>query len=433
MEENEVIKEIEHDDNCFWGYVGAFLGGLVGALPWLLLYYFYSRNIYICTFLIPVLAVSGYKFFKATVNKNTFKTILVIAILTYILTLFGLFPYFLAKKGKVSFIDFLNNSKYSEKYNNDLLEENNFDGEVFCFIIGSVIAYIEIAVLLERYKSTNGMIKDSNLFIRRDNDPIDSDDYNGILFTNKEENPVKSKVDVDKNISREEPRKNVDYAEYLRRKNNQLNNNDAWKDKQAKIEMFKKMEIEQEYRRNKKNNNVLTPFFIIIFLVIIFPQIMSFTASFQKLSEIGQKYNNIDNSDREYIFENYNLKVTMPYGWKAKSYSNQQDTVWIADNNGVESKKLIVMEKDNLENYDLEKIHLALIKTTKYYKNGIDIVNTRINGNNVCISEVKEDNYNRVYFTMEYNDYYIVLVDLSTDSDDYSNQKELLESVEVVR
>lgn len=188
--ENDVIKEIEHDDNCFWSYVGSLLGGLVGTIPWIMLYYFFSFNLSSLPVLIPIMAVGGYKFFKGVVNAKTFRTISILSVVVYIFTLVVSFPYFLAIKENMEYSQFINDTSAYQKYFEDVIQ-NAGTVQIVFLIIGIGIAYGEINHLLRRYRSTNNMIKDMNTFIRKDNDPIDSDDYNGIQFMNQEESPVK--------------------------------------------------------------------------------------------------------------------------------------------------------------------------------------------------------------------------------------------------
>ena len=187
---NEVIKEIEHDDNCIWNYIGSIIGGLIGAIPWIIIYYYYSVNIPIFPVLIPIFSVYGYKFFKGIFNYKSFKIISILSILIFFISIYFLFPYIISEKNDMNFNEF-RNSRYNKIYIKEI--KNNINVEILFLIVGLVISKINISKFLSRYKATNNMIKDTNTFIRDDNKPIDSDD-NGIMFLG-EKNPVKTKFE----------------------------------------------------------------------------------------------------------------------------------------------------------------------------------------------------------------------------------------------
>ena len=160
MEKENVIQEMEHKD-CFFGYLGAFIGGLIAAFPWLLIYYYFSANVPLAALLIPIGCAKEYKFFKGIVNEHTSRNIVIMAIVVFCLTIFAIFPYL---------IENLTDENAKQTFEEDIIE--TMDSSIVFFIIGTVIAIKEINVMLKRYSSTNGMIKDTNAFIREDNSPI---------------------------------------------------------------------------------------------------------------------------------------------------------------------------------------------------------------------------------------------------------------------
>lgn len=70
MEENEVIKQKENG-NYLLGTIGAILGGIIGAIPWALVYYFANLNTALLAILVGFGAIKGYTLFKGKFTKKT--------------------------------------------------------------------------------------------------------------------------------------------------------------------------------------------------------------------------------------------------------------------------------------------------------------------------------------------------------------------------
>ena len=80
-EQNEVIKPKE-SGNYLLGTIGAILGGIIGAIPWTLVYFFANYNIALLAILVGMGAIKGYTIFK---GKFTKKTKILISIISLII------------------------------------------------------------------------------------------------------------------------------------------------------------------------------------------------------------------------------------------------------------------------------------------------------------------------------------------------------------
>ena len=80
-EQNEVIKPKENG-NYLLGTIGAILGGIIGAIPWTLVYFFANYNIALLAILVGMGAIKGYTIFK---GKFTKKTKILISIISLII------------------------------------------------------------------------------------------------------------------------------------------------------------------------------------------------------------------------------------------------------------------------------------------------------------------------------------------------------------
>ena len=96
---SETIKEYHHDDNCFWGYLGAFLGNAFLVFLGVMLWNYIKRDdlFSFLSILAPIFGFEGYKFFKGIVNRNTIKIVIVISIITYFLSIFWVIPTYVLK------------------------------------------------------------------------------------------------------------------------------------------------------------------------------------------------------------------------------------------------------------------------------------------------------------------------------------------------
>lgn len=170
MEDNNVIRKIDHNKNCFWGWFGAILGGVIGAAIWLICYILNFKDISILVALVPILATLGYKLLMETFNNKTFKCVMIVSIIIYFLS-FALLIYELSNPFGTSLASkyYLKNmDKYEEleakaEANQD--SSINFAGDFFSFVLGSVISGAMIYYTLQKYKSTNNMIKDTEFSI----------------------------------------------------------------------------------------------------------------------------------------------------------------------------------------------------------------------------------------------------------------------------
>ena len=428
MEEDGVIKEIEHDDNCIWSYVGSAIGGLIGTIPWIMIYYFYSYNLPLLTALIPIMAVSGYKFFKGVVNSKTIRTIAIISIIIFILALVLLFPYFISKKAGIE-LKKIKKTEYYESYVENIL--NNISIELFSLIVGYGIAYAGIRKLLNRYKATNNMIKDMNTFIRKDNNPIDVEGYTngGIRFTDKNESPI--------SLNNKD-----NYENHSSRK--QTTSNNVWDEK-----------IKQSnYSRNSKNriNSQENTKWVIIFFMIFFgfPIISSIffgiiafifnginnsssntsnMYNYKDLNDIGnyeyEKYNDIENAN--YIFEKLNIELTIPDNWKIIT-EYEDGYLYLEDKYGYKKVFAIFESEEKIE--DLQELHEEIIKSNTNSNDEIISIYSPINGNNAYYSIIELDNgYHTILYTMKYEKYFIVLIDQETNYYDFLEYNQVLKSI----
>lgn len=437
MEEEEVIKEIEHDDNCFWSYVGSLLGGLIGTIPWIMLYYFYSFNLGILPALIPIMAVAGYKFFKGIVNGKTFRTIVIISIAIFVLTLALFFPYILAQKENMTFDQFKKSNAYAE-YSNHVL--NHCTGEAFAMAVGFLFAYAEISSLLRRYEATNNMIKDMNTFIRKDNNPIDGNTFSngGIRFTDKNENPIMSSDITVSNDStnRQTPSSNNVWE------NKQLSSmNRAWSNRPY-INPNLNFKTTATQRRNNYEATKMFISLICFALPIILFLVISFIAevdeSNNKRNDITSNYSYYDDyydyyedkysnyNANEFLFGEKNIKFTLPTNWQVTT-TYGDSYIYLTDDYR-QQKVLIIIDNDYEESLEeaQEELLEDITGEKDYGKHYI-----YLNGNDAYYSIVDlESGYHSILFTMQYEDYFIILYDYEAEFFSLYDYMDLLESIE---
>lgn len=99
---DQTIKEYHHDDNCFWGYAGAFLGNALLVFLGVMLWNYTNREglFAYLSILSPIFGFEGYKFFKGIVNHNTIGIVIVISLITYYLSVFFILPNYILKEAR---------------------------------------------------------------------------------------------------------------------------------------------------------------------------------------------------------------------------------------------------------------------------------------------------------------------------------------------
>ncbi|MBR1539922.1 MAG: hypothetical protein IJ629_01885 [Clostridia bacterium] len=440
MEEEEVIKEIEHDDNCFWSYVGSLLGGLIGTIPWIMLYYFYSFNLGILPAFIPIMAVAGYKFFKGIVNGKTFRTIVIISIAIFVLTLALFFPYILAQKESMTFDQFKKSTAYTE-YSNHVL--NNCVGEFFAMAVGLLFAYAEIASLLRRYEATNNMIKDMNTFIRKDNNPIDGNTFSngGIRFTDKDENPIMSS---DITVSNASTNRQTPSSNNVWENKQPSSMNRAWSNRPY-INPNLNFRTTTTQRRNNYEATKMFISLICFALPIILFLVISFMAQIAKSNnernDITSNYSYYDDyydyyqnqyssyNANEFLLEEKNIKFTVPEVWQ-ETDTYGDNYIYLTDDYG--QKKILLMVIDNDYEESLEEAHEELLEDLtdqrNYRKNYV-----YLNRSDTYYSIVSlENGYYSVLFTMQYDDYFIILYDYEVESVSLYDYMDLLRTIDYI-
>lgn len=174
MENNDVIQEVKHDEHCFIGYLGAFLGGIVGVLPWMLLYLYSATNFLVLVALIPICALKGYQFFKGVVNQKTMSTIAIISVIVLLFSQIILFPELYGNRYDMNIKEFyesIHGAKYLEERSEQL------GASIILVLLGFSFAALEISKILKNYNATNQMIRDTGTISLRKNSPIKGDGY----------------------------------------------------------------------------------------------------------------------------------------------------------------------------------------------------------------------------------------------------------------
>jgi hypothetical protein len=423
---NSAIREMEHD-NCFWGYVGALIGGIIATIPWLVLFYLWNIDIPILTILIPVLAVKGYKFFKGTVNKETFKIIAIISVIVFIFVGFFEMPNILAKRDNIN----NNLNENVREYRLDILE--NAETLVVFLLIGLGITYAEISINLKNYKNTNGTIKETNTFIRKDNSPIDSDEYStGIKIFEKGEK-IKKFQDIKSVSMWDELAKNTYQNGHvadlcsMNSKNSSVNNSYS-----------KNTAVESKLRESQIKFKKYIVIGILIYFV--FSVIAIYITNYENTTISNNDYDYIYNyeDDNDYNdSSNYNeyyfgLRVALeiPEDWKSKNYYYDyiEDGEYYINNaifvDSNDCNQLIRVQEKNEES-TLFECHYNFLKSLgEEYEDGIAYYEI-INGNkayytafeNITDKNTGED-FNIEIYTMELDNYYVYLVGISKDNDD---------------
>ena len=97
MEENDVIKEIKRG-SYITGIIGAILGGLIGAIPWVLVYIEGNMIVSLLAMIISLGALKGYKIFKGKIAKPMKTIVVIISLLIVIFSNLVIIPSWLAVK-----------------------------------------------------------------------------------------------------------------------------------------------------------------------------------------------------------------------------------------------------------------------------------------------------------------------------------------------
>ena len=100
------MEEIKKPNrNMALGIVGAFIGGLVGTLPWIICYVYANMMYSILAVFIPICAFKGYEIFKGSINKIVPIIIGVVSLVAISLATLIIIPNLLVLKeyGKMSF------------------------------------------------------------------------------------------------------------------------------------------------------------------------------------------------------------------------------------------------------------------------------------------------------------------------------------------
>ena len=479
MEKENVVQEFEHDDNCFWGYLGAFVGGIVGTIPLLLLYYYTSFYLPIISFFIPIGGVFGYKYLKGIVVEKTSKSIFAISLLVMALTFLVLLPYCYSLRNDITLEEF-----YEDRHMSYLYEEDSCGTiEIIALVIGMCVATSNLNKTLARYKATNNMIKDTNTFIRKDNRPIEGTDFSngGISFTDKNENPI--------NISGESFHEKVEVKNY--NSNPSSNSNDVW-NKTNSYEKKTNSLSDRPYinsllnNKNKVNYNSQfeaktspVAFSIIFFVVLVTIMIISSSQNSNDNNYTDYYYNNnYDDYSYDYDYDNYNdnnnyndyddynynyddysyedsyeeeyqwndptwaynsyicdlgnssIRITIPTVWELLEKNIDGKSVEMRFAKDYEERFVYIIEAN--EARSINEIHNAFVDAT--FDENVKVSDAYFSANeNIVYLSRDDQSYGNVVCTMEYNDNWIVIIDKmknNYNNYDISEYVEIFSSVE---
>ena len=91
--EEEAIKQKENGH--FIGIIGAILGGIVGTIPWILVYVYGNMMLSVLAAIIAAGAFYGYKLFKGKIDNKLPIIIMIISIVLVTITTLVVIPLFL--------------------------------------------------------------------------------------------------------------------------------------------------------------------------------------------------------------------------------------------------------------------------------------------------------------------------------------------------
>lgn len=141
---------MEKSESRVLGILGAFLGGLLATLPWILVYVYGNMMFSALAIIIAFVALKGYKLFHGKQDKYLAITIAIISIMVVSIATFIIIPFWLlAKEGfEVSFTNF-----------SILYSSEKFTAAIFRdYVISVLFTVLGISGIVKTLKEQHGSV-----------------------------------------------------------------------------------------------------------------------------------------------------------------------------------------------------------------------------------------------------------------------------------
>ncbi len=370
------------------GIVGALIGGLIGTIPWIILYVYANMIYSLLAFIVAMAALKGYELFKGKVDKKLPYIIGAISIICITIATLVIIPNLLLVKeiGTTSLANF-----------KLLYADSEFAGA----IIGDYIMSLLFTIL-----GISGVFASIKKQVNNGSQKIDLN-YNENAVSNEERAQIKE-IFVKYNAL---DKHNAINKDTLLRENEDLEEKINYLVSIGIVKIYKKEYYYNEKNENKKVNK--TKSWVIIAIV------------FAVLLGIGIFSSSLSDNNQKEVTENRVITYNIPKGYQEYDYDDETGTGWYylpkkdlsGESGGVDVS--YATDATLLENIDVLKGSLNDSFTTAGYKviSSNDTENDK--GYRVLEYVITIENYKEyIYYIFNGDDYAIV------DGIEYADKKD---------
>lgn len=370
------------------GIVGALIGGLIGTIPWIILYVYANMIYSLLAFIVAIAALKGYELFKGKVDKKLPYIIGAISIICITIATLVIIPNLLLVKeiGTTSLANF-----------KLLYADSEFAGA----IIGDYIMSLLFTIL-----GISGVFASIKKQVNNGSQKIDLN-YNENAVSNEERAQIKE-IFVKYNAL---DKHNAISKDTLLRENEDLEEKINYLVSIGIVKIYKKEYYYNEKNENKKFNK--TKSWVIIAIV------------FAVLLGIGIFSSSLSDNNQKEVTENRVITYDIPKGYQEYDYDDETGTGWYylpkkdlsGESGGVDVS--YATDATLLENIDVLKGSLNDSFTTAGYKviSSNDTENDK--GYRVLEYVITIENYKEyIYYIFNGDDYAIV------DGIEYADKKD---------